>query len=82
MNAHSEYHQQILAELQDLSEEQQLRELLKMIRDYKLGTLSAKPEKKAISLYGIWKDKISDDIDEPLQEIRTAWKKRFGDMNV
>ena len=81
MSVHSEYQQQILAELQAISEEQ-LQELLKIIRDYKLGTLSAKTEKKVTSLYGIWKDKISDDIEEPLQEIRTAWKKRLGDMNV
>jgi len=55
MNAHSEYHQQILAELQDISEEH-LQGLLKMIRDYKSGVLSAKTQKQVTPLYGIWKD--------------------------
>ena len=81
MNINSEYQQQILAELQDISKEH-LQELLKMIRDYKSGMLSAKTQKQVISLYGVWKDKISDDIEEPLQEIRTTWKKRLEDVNV
>ena len=81
MNANSEYRQQILAELQDIPEEH-IQELLSMIRDYKLDVLSAYTQKEVTSLYGIWKNKISDDIEEPLKEIREEWKKQLEDMNV
>jgi len=81
MNANSEYRQQILIELQDIPEEH-IQELLRMIRDYKLGVLSANTQKEVTPLYGIWKNKISDDIEEPLKEIRQDWKKRLENVNV
>jgi hypothetical protein len=81
MNAHLEYQQKILEELQDISEEH-FQELLKIIRDYKMSVFSANKQKKVISLYGIWKGKISNDIEEPLREIREDWKKRLENVNV
>ena len=81
MNNGSIYQQQILAELQDVSEEH-LQELLKMIRDYKISVLSDKKQKEVTSLYGIWKGKISDDIEEPLRQIREEWKKRLENTNA
>ncbi len=81
MNANSEYRQQILAELQNIPEEH-IQELLRMIRNYKLSVLSANTQKEVTSLYGIWKNRISDDIEEPLKEIREDWKKRLEDVNA
>lgn len=81
MNANCRYQQQILAELQDIPEEH-IQELLRMIRDYKLGVLSANTQKEVTSLYGIWENKISDDIEEPLKEIREDWTKRLENVNV
>ena len=81
MNNGSIYQQQILAELQDVSEEH-LQELLKMIRDYKMSVLSDKRQKEVTSLYGIWEGKISDDIEEPLRQIREEWKKRLENTNA
>jgi hypothetical protein len=81
MNADSEYQQQILAELQDVSEEH-LQKLLGMIRDYKMSILSGETRKRVKPLYGIWRNKISDDIECPLKEIREGWKKRLGKVNA
>jgi hypothetical protein len=81
MNADSEYQQQILVELQDVSEEH-LQKLLKMIRDYKMSVLSAETRKEVKSLYGIWRNKISDDIERPLKEMREGWKKRLEKVNA
>jgi len=81
MDADSEYQQQILAELQDVSEEH-LQKLLRMIRDYKMSVLPAETRKEVRSLYGIWKNKISDDIEGPLKEIRENWKKRLEKANA
>ena len=76
MNADSEYQQQILTELQDVSEEH-LQRLLEMIRNYKMSVLSAETSKEVKPLYGVWKNKISDDIEGTLKEIRENWKKRL-----
>ena len=81
MNNDSIYQQRILAELQDISEEH-LQELLKMIRDYKMSVLPDKRQKEVTPLYGIWKGKISDDIEEPLRQIREEWKKRLENTNA
>jgi len=81
MNGNSAYQQQILTELQDISEEH-IQKLLRMIRDYKLNVLSASTQREVTSLYGIWKNRISDDIEEPLKEIREDWKNRLEDINV
>ena len=81
MNVNFMYRQQILAELQEIPEGH-IQKLLRMIRDYKLDVLSENTKKKVTPLYGIWKNKISDDIEEPLEEIREDWKKRLGNVDA
>ena len=81
MNSNAMYQQQILEELQNIPEKH-TKALLRMIRDYKLNVISSNSQKQATPLYGIWKNKISDDIDEPLKEIREGWKKRLENVDV
>jgi hypothetical protein len=47
-----------------------------------MSMLSDKKQKEVTSLYGIWEGKISDDIEEPLRQIREEWKRRLGNTNA